>query len=266
MQAAGNALSELDAVSGCRCNSVEVAGTPLKLQYTPDGVSLVLLTRVRRHGAARNAHHQRWLGWRCMICTGSVHNARSAVCAGCWGLARGSHRQHAVSSEAYSAKRVPQGPPKLAHRPQHQARSSPPPRPSLASSRFHSLPVSLPEDLTLALTCTAAGAHCVLLVHFQLAPAPAAAGGPALLGQAAQLSAHGRVRGGCRQQHHHRSRAAAAAAVGGSVPWGWWCMRVDLHGAWGVGRCSGAGWEAGCRVVLCMVHPTCQTGGALEHC
>ncbi|GAB4816914.1 hypothetical protein N2152v2_003960 [Parachlorella kessleri] len=45
--AAGSALYEFDVVSGCRCNCVDVAGTPLKLQYTPDGGSIVLLTRER---------------------------------------------------------------------------------------------------------------------------------------------------------------------------------------------------------------------------
>lgn len=40
-------LLEFDVVSGCRCNCVELPGSPLRLQYTPDGGSLVLLTRVR---------------------------------------------------------------------------------------------------------------------------------------------------------------------------------------------------------------------------
>lgn len=53
VQAAGSALYEFDAVSGCRCNCVEVVGTPLKLQYTPDGGSIILLTQVRRHIAQR---------------------------------------------------------------------------------------------------------------------------------------------------------------------------------------------------------------------
>jgi hypothetical protein len=44
-----SAVVEYDAVSGCRRNVVEVIGTPMKLKYTQDGNSLILLTRVRHN-------------------------------------------------------------------------------------------------------------------------------------------------------------------------------------------------------------------------
>eukprot|EP00887_Chlorella_sp_A99_P003020 scaffold9.g3020.t1 len=41
------AVCELDAVSGCTRNAGDAPGTPLRMAYTPDGGSLVLLTRER---------------------------------------------------------------------------------------------------------------------------------------------------------------------------------------------------------------------------
>lgn len=41
------AMVEYDAVSGARRSLVEVAGTPLRVCYTPNGAAVVLLTKVQ---------------------------------------------------------------------------------------------------------------------------------------------------------------------------------------------------------------------------
>jgi len=42
-----SAVAEYDAISGCRRNSVESSGSPVKLRYTSDGANIILLTKER---------------------------------------------------------------------------------------------------------------------------------------------------------------------------------------------------------------------------